>query len=235
MLKPIRTSVNQPPLPRPPRTPDSRPITRCSVGHSYFGSNLVCPFCEDFLSEFRRIAADRNADLQSTNQSKYLSFLCRKHKEPFVLTVSEVRLGDRWCPTCKTKLFRECSPRPRELPKRVVDPAKEQAELLNSAREKYNKLKDKKVDMVKLYADARNTCPPDFSLKHALIVTAAASEADGQSYWSQLGAVLDTPGSTIEQIYRATARRVHPDKCKHPKADDAFKRLASEFRKFNKR
>ena len=224
-----------------PRTPDGRTIVRCPVGHSYFGStsSSTCPFCEDFLSEFRKLALDRNAELITLSQSKYLKFNCKKHKEPFVLTPNEARKGDRWCPACREQQrgFRDRSPKPRDLPKRIVDPAKEQAHLLDSARLKYTKgFKREKVDISKLYIEARKYLEIQMPIKQIVVVLAAGSgDLSGESYWSQLCEALDSDThaslSSVEQIYRSAAKQVHPDKCRHPLADEAFKKLAAEFRK----
>ena len=116
----------------------ARIICKCPSGHTFYAIDRVnksqCPFCEEFLVEFKRIAAARDAELVSTHQSKYIRFLCNIHKETFTLTASETRRGDRWCNLCKDNIFSQSSPIPRELPRRIVDPSSEQDHLLDSAK-----------------------------------------------------------------------------------------------------
>ena len=207
-----------PPRSTPPIS-DKRPIVRCSVGHSYMTSeSKQCPFCEDFLSEFRDIASQRAASLLSTSQSRLLRFFCKRHSETFAVHVGEARRGDHWCKKCKS------IPTPRELPRRVLDPRKEQADLLASARRKMNSSQKKDIDLDEL---ARKDKSRDISHKQLMVVIAAAFEGD--TYWELLEKALGTVDANIDQLYRMAARHVHPDKCNHPKAADAFKNLSKQF------
>jgi len=218
---------------------DTRAITRCSSGHTYYAIEKVsksqCPFCDDFLAEFKRLATSRNAELLSTNQSKYLRFMCAKHKEPFTLTVADVRKGDSWCNLCGDKKYREASPKARELPRRIVDPVFEQAHLLDSARALYNNKATIRSRSVDIQPAARRDPHYALNSQQTLSIHAAIAPATGDQYWVSLVSALQLNAQwSTEQIYRHLARQIHPDKCNHPMASEVFKKLATEYKQLRK-
>jgi hypothetical protein len=217
-----------------------RNITRCTSGHSFYSvdrsSKTQCPFCDEFLSEFSRLASSRHADLLSTNQAKSLKFSCRLHKQTFTLTVQETRKGDRWCSLCKD--LAQHSPRARDLPRRIVDAAYEQAHLLDSAKSLFNnrgpRAQPRQSDLNLIQSAAKRDPHYAANSSQTLCVHAASCTLTGEPYWRTLTAALDLKLQSHEQIYRYVARHVHPDKCSHPLAAEAFKRLSSEHKQLSR-
>ena len=56
----------------------------------------------------------------------------------------------------------------------------------------------------------------------------ACPDVDKLQQWNVVAEGLGIPASEDrEKLYRKAAKLVHPDKCKHPKSNDAFKILCS--------
>ena len=194
-----------------------------------------CPFCDEFLSEFKRLAATRNAELLSTNQSKYIRFICSKHRDTFTLTVTEARKGERWCNQCTDTKYAQPSPKARDLPRRIVDPVFEQAHLLDSARALYNskisKTHQRSSEVAPIISAAKRDPYYAKNSSQTLALYAASSLVSESTYWDVIRATLDLKPQPSDQLYRFVARQVHPDKCTHPLAAEAFKRLGTEYKK----
>eukprot|EP00443_Scrippsiella_acuminata_P002710 CAMPEP_0115231178 /NCGR_PEP_ID=MMETSP0270-20121206/33103_1 /TAXON_ID=71861 /ORGANISM="Scrippsiella trochoidea, Strain CCMP3099" /LENGTH=518 /DNA_ID=CAMNT_0002645805 /DNA_START=28 /DNA_END=1585 /DNA_ORIENTATION=+ len=52
----------------------------------------------------------------------------------------------------------------------------------------------------------------------------------GRTAWEVLGVAVRSPKGTCRQAYLRESLMVHPDKCKHPRAGEAFRRLADAYK-----
>jgi hypothetical protein len=116
---------------------------------------------------------------------------------------------------------------------------KEQAKLLSSAKLLYNLAKPSLFSPPpSLLKQARDNAHndsvrfPHVPAQQSLIIhaiLASQSEDTRPHAWNLLAECLEvSPEETSrEKLYRMAAKLVHPDKCQHPRADEAFKSLTA--------
>ncbi len=213
-----------------------------------------CPFCCNLLRKYQEFASSKGGSLISTFVSDFIVFRCHRtdHKE-FSLTANSIRANKGlWCPMC-TRNHRSVSSldvgagRPtateRDREKRrfaqiVEENKRDQAKLLSSAKQLYKLTtgpRSSPVSDVPIGVRARiseetsvdRKRHPDLPEEVCKLVRSVIACEDKPSYgWSLIAAALDVPASTEkEKLFRRAAKVVHPDKCKHPQSDEAFKIL----------
>lgn len=215
-------------------------LRKCSQGHSVLtrDDDFQCEFCRDLLRSYREYASRRGGTLVSRVPDRVLIFKChRKHHAEFSLFSK--RLGSLWCPQCNPDKSRirlmPTASQSSHIPSTSSDPRVEevkrhQANLLHSAKILYKISTTKKVfppSFVKIFADADRDLIdyPNIPRRQCILVRALLS---CPSSWSIVAQGLEVELSLgPEKLYRMAAKLVHPDKCNHPRAGDAFKVLSS--------
>jgi hypothetical protein len=219
-----------------------------------------CPFCFDLLRQYRDFANRHGGTLVSQSVSTVLRFRCHRKGHPeFIIPISSLnnQRYSHWCPECnpdsRSSQRKRLKPNPQFANVTPVDPSrsrgmleegkKEQARLLSSAKLLYNLTKSSKhAPPPSLSSKARDEAyqdsirypevPPQQSLVVRAILLSQIEEAKPHA-WNFLAQCLEVSpeDTTREKLYRMAAKLVHPDKCQHPSADEAFKCLLEIFNK----
>ena len=219
-----------------------------------------CPFCFDLLRQYRDFANRHGGTLVSRSLSGSLRFRCHRKGHPeFMIPISTLnnQRYSHWCPECnpnsRSSQRKRFKPNPEFANVKPVDPArtramleegkKEQARLLGSAKLLYNLTKSSKHTPPPALSNAARdqayqdsirypSIPPQQSLIVRAILMCQSEETKPHA-WNFLAQCLEvSPEDTSrEKLYRMAAKMVHPDKCQHPDADEAFKCLLAIFNK----
>ena len=219
-----------------------------------------CPFCFDLLRQYRDFANRHGGTLVSRSLSGIMRFRCHRKGHPeFCIPVSSLNNPrySRWCPECipdsrsenRKRLkpnadFNNVKPVDRSYERVMFEEGKkEQARLLSSAKLLYNLAKSTHHKPPSaLYKQAQKEAHydsiryPHVPVQQSLVVNAillSQSEDARPHAWNFLAQCLEvSPEDTSrEKLYRMAAKLVHPDKCQHLRADEAFKTLTAIFNK----
>lgn len=216
----------------------------------------LCPFCTNLLKRYRDFAAGKGGVLVSTDPDDILIFRCHRKDHPeFPLQASSVRSSSSlWCPACNQNsrqiprvltdpraartVLRESEKRRMETV--VEENRRDQAKLLSSAKLLYKITTQSSPSMtfsappglmhdIVEAGKLDHAASPHVSELQCILVRAILACKDRPSEsWQIVASALDLPPSTPrDKLFRRAAKLVHPDKCRLPEADEAFKTLNS--------
>lgn len=130
---------------------------------------------------------------------------------------------------------------------RLEEGKRDQAKLLNSAKMLYQltsksssssrssgKPSAMLMEYVRFKGREDRRKDPELTEGQCLVVRAILAGADKPSLegWGLIAEALEVPISLgNDKLYRRAAKEVHPDKCRHPEAGEAFKILSALLRK----
>lgn len=231
------------------------PLRKCRSGHTFLARSLSseCPFCLSQLKKFREFAHRKGGRLLSEAISDSLLFHChrRDHKD-FPLTIQSIRGNPAvWCPQCHQNSRRQIASsssqgadshsrtsHKRRLEDLVEENKRDQARLLSSAKQLYklatksSTSSDIRVPFNISFKIREETSRdlksnPNLSEEQChLIRSILACEHQPVFSWALVATALNLPQSTEkDKLFRRAAKLIHPDKCKHPQSDSAFKIL----------
>ena len=216
-----------------------------------------CPFCIGSLRKYRDYASGKGGRLLNKAFQEVLSFKCHRPDHPeFSLSMNIMRSNSSiWCPLCSrtsrpsqytSTAFNEARRNIRDNEKRRFDELLEenkrhQAGLLSSAKQLYkitsgssssrlhqsprHHICSSVRDLVKRDLEKYSDVTEEQCI---LVRSILACKTKPSECWSMIASVLEVPKTTAkEKLFRKSAKLVHPDKCKHPESDEAFKTLNS--------
>ncbi len=215
-----------------------------------------CPFCRSSLRKYRDFASGKGGRLMNRIFDDVLTFRCHRPDHPeFSLSANAIRSNpSAWCPLCSrssrpsqyvSTAFLDARRSIRDHEKRRVEELleenkRDQARLLTSAKQLYKLTSGSSSskgtpgthyvlasvrDIVKHDIQEHPEIPEEQCI---LVRSILACKSKPSECWSVISSVLGLPKSTEkDKLFRKAAKLVHPDKCKHPESDEAFKTLNS--------
>ena len=227
-------------------------MRKCSMGHSVLSriEKFECQFCRDLLCTYRAYALRNGGTLVSRVPERNLRFRChRKHHVEFIVSAKSLK---SWCPQCNPDKVREfllpsvsiqkCSSSHLASDASSLEEGKRrQANLLLSAKLLYKMNNGKTTSCtlpvniarkVRLETQKDLLDFPDVPEKQSVVIRSLLNTSklsnDKTTQWKLVAQSVNVDMTIgLEKLYRLAAKLVHPDKCKHPLADEAFKILSS--------
>mmetsp|Transcript_22508 Transcript_22508/g.40550 ORF Transcript_22508/g.40550 Transcript_22508/m.40550 type:complete len:346 (+) Transcript_22508:48-1085(+) len=213
------------------------PVTfRCELGHMWSSCAPMltgewCKKCEVILARAASHAKEKGGRLLSSQAANEMKFEC---SDSHVFTVPISKFATRWCKLCRSAKLRQVKENMKQKEQQYwQEQADVQQKLFEEARRKLFpaasvQMSEQQIDSVALTSAQENfTQNSEFSLEQAFIVhkvRCCSKEFLQLKYFSPL-----LPRDETARIYRQLAKLLHPDKNKHPLANEAFLKVTQVY------